>query len=140
LGLAIQSRFGDKASLIFNGLLPDSGFKTTDNLDRGYGDAKHSADIKVSYDITKELPVSYYQSDKESQRGFERRYELTAGSHFLGSPFLDVTLCNPRVKSVFQRTLPFRLIRFDQVLIETRTNFFFGSMKLLRPSLNPCSI
>jgi hypothetical protein len=92
LGLAVQSRFGDKASLIFNGLLPDSGFKTTDNLDKGYGDAKHAADITLSYDITKELPVSYYQSDDQSQRGFERRYELSAGSHFLGKPFLDVTL------------------------------------------------
>ena len=92
LGLAVQSRFGDRASLIFNGLLPDSGFKTTDNLDRGYGDAKHAANIKLSYDITKELPVSYYQSDNESQRGFERRYELSAGSHFQGTPFLDVTL------------------------------------------------
>jgi|GEM_PF-226490 len=129
LGLAIQSRFGDKASLIFNGLLPDSGFKTTDNLDRGYGDAKHSADIKVSYDITKELPVSYYQSDKESQRGFERRYELTAGSHFLGSPFLDVTLS----RNIQNTDLHDTLQSTRQISFPTDTSIQIDS---IRPSLD----
>jgi len=91
-GLALQSRFGEKLSLLMNGLMPDSGFKTTDNLDRGYGVLKHDADFKAEYDIKKELPVSYYQRDIASAGGVEKRYELFAGSRFLGLPFCDLSL------------------------------------------------
>lgn len=91
LGLALQSRLGDKASIIFNSLLPDSGFKTTDDLSRGYGDLKQTSNITVSYDITKEIPVSFAQTFNQSQSGSENRYQLSAGSHFQGYPFLDVS-------------------------------------------------
>ena len=71
-----------------NGLMPDSGFKTTDNLNRGYGDLKHDADFTAQYDIKKEIPVAYYQHDIASVGGIEKRYEVSAGSHFVGFPFL----------------------------------------------------
>jgi hypothetical protein len=90
--LSLQSRFGEKLSLLFNGLLPDSRFVTTDNLDRGYGFIKHKTDFTIDYDIRKELPLSYYQNDIISAHGIERYYALSAGSHFQGFPFLDVSL------------------------------------------------
>jgi hypothetical protein len=105
MGLAVQSRIGNKTSIIFNDLVTDSGFKTTDDLSRGYGDPGHLANATVSYDVTKEIPLSYYQMDNESQSGTERRYQLTAGSHFLGYPFLDVSLSRNVVNGDLHDTL-----------------------------------
>ncbi|MGB7568167.1 MAG: hypothetical protein WBM07_09920 [Chitinivibrionales bacterium] len=105
MGLAVQSRIGNKMSIIFNDLVTDSGFKTTDDLSRGYGDPSHLANATVSYDVTKEIPLSYYQMDNSSQRGIERRYQLTAGSHFLGYPFLDVSLSRNIVNGDIHDTL-----------------------------------
>ena len=105
MGLAVQSRIGNKTSIIFNDLVTDSGFKTTDDLSRGYGDPSHLANATVSYDVTKEIPLSYYQMDNSSQRGIERRYQLTAGSHFLGYPFLDVSLSRNIVNGDIHDTL-----------------------------------
>jgi hypothetical protein len=105
LALAVQSRIGDKTSVVFNDLVTDSGFKTTDNLDRGYGMPGHLANATISYDITKEIPLSYYQMDNSSQRGTERRYQFTAGSHFQGYPFLDMTLSRNFVNGDIHDTL-----------------------------------
>jgi hypothetical protein len=91
-GLAVQSRLGNKTSFLFNDLVTDSGFKTTNDLARGFSDPGHLANATVSYDVTKEVPLSYYQMDNSSLRGTEKRYQFTAGSHFLGFPFLDVSL------------------------------------------------
>ena len=113
-GLSIQSRFGDKLSMQMNGLLPDSGFVTTNSLDRGYGELKHDADFKVSYDIKKELPVSYFQHDIASAGGDERRYEFTVGSHFLGIPFCDVSLSRNVVDAHRIDTMP--LVKIDSSL------------------------
>ncbi len=98
--LSLQSRFGEKLSLFMNGLLPDSGFKTTDNLDRGYGSLKHDIDYKIAYDIKKELPVSFYQHDIASEHGTERYSEIGVGSHFQGLPFCDLTLSRNQVDGV----------------------------------------
>jgi hypothetical protein len=106
VGLGVQSRVGDKMSLLFNGLLPDSGFVTTNNLDRGYGFLKHDADLKLSYDVKKELPISYYQRDILSAHGTERRYELTAGSHFQGLPFCDISLSRNTIDADRCDTVP----------------------------------
>lgn len=98
--LSLQSRFGEKLSVFMNGLMPDSGFKTTDNLDRGYGSLKHDLDYKIAYDIKKEVPVSYYQHDIASDHGTERYYEIGVGSHFQGLPFCDLTLSRNQVDGV----------------------------------------
>ena len=105
LGLAVQSRIGNKTSIIFNDLVTDSGFKTTDNLGRGYGDPGHLANATISYDVTKEIPLSYYQMDNASQRGTERRYQFSAGAHFLRFPFLDMTLSRNFVNGDIHDTL-----------------------------------
>ena len=105
MGLAVQSRIGNKASVIFNDLVSDSGFKTTDTLGRGYGEPSHLANATISYDVTKEIPLSYYQMDNESQNGTERRYQLTAGSHFLGFPYLDVSISRNIVNGDLHDTL-----------------------------------
>ena len=114
-GLALQSRFGEKLSLLMNGLMPDSGFKTTDNLDRGYGVLKHDADFTAEYDIKKELPVSYYQREIASAGGVEKRYELSAGSHFLGLPFCDLSLSRNVVD--VHRVDTITLVRIDSTNI-----------------------
>jgi hypothetical protein len=98
--LALQSRFGEKLSVFANALITDSGFTTTDNLDRGYGSLKHDADFKIAYDIKKELPLSYYQRDIASENGTERRYEVSLGSHFQGLPFCDLTLSRNEVNGI----------------------------------------
>ena len=113
--LSLQSRFGKKLSLFTNALLADSGFKTTNDLSRGYGDLKHDADFKLAYDIKKELPVSYYQRDIASQNGVERRYELAAGAHFLGLPFCDVSLSRNLVDGNRVDTMSFVKTVFDSV-------------------------
>jgi hypothetical protein len=97
--ISFQSRFGEKLGLLFNGFLPDSGFVTTDNLDRGYSFLKRKTDFTVDYDLRKELPLSYSQHDFISAHGIERRYALNAGSHFQGFPFLDVSLSRNTVKT-----------------------------------------
>jgi hypothetical protein len=91
-GFGLQSRFGKKFSLIANGLMADSGFSTTNSLNQGYGDLRHNFNFKAEYDITKELPVTYSQQDISEQNGTEQHNALTAGAHFLGIPFCDVTL------------------------------------------------
>jgi hypothetical protein len=104
-GFSLQTRFGEKVSLLFNGLLPDSGFVTTDNLDRGYGFLKHKTDFTIGIDPRKELPISYSQQDFVSAHGIERHYALSAGSHFQGFPFLDVSLSRNTVKSDLRDTI-----------------------------------
>jgi hypothetical protein len=116
-GLSVQSRFGDKLSMLMNGLLPDSGFVTTNSLDQGYGGLKHDADFTVSYDIKKELPISYFQRDIASAGGSERRYEFTAGSHFLGMPFCDVSLSRNVVDA--HRIDTMALVKIDSALTGT---------------------
>jgi len=135
LALAVQSRIGNKTSIIFNDLVTDSGFKTTDNLSRGYGDPNHLANATISYDVTKEIPLSYYQMDNSSQRGTERRYQFTAGSHFLGFPFLDVSLSRNIVKGDLHDTLlAQREIHFPPIgLTPHDTSFTVDS---LRPPLD----
>ena len=103
--LSLQSRFGEKLSFLFNGLLPDSNYVSTDNLDRGYGFIRHSTDYTVGYDIRKELPLSYNQNDIVSAHGTERHYEFTAGSHFQGFPFLDISLSRNAVTTDRNDTL-----------------------------------
>ena len=95
--LSLQSRFGNKLSFLFNGLLPDSNYVSTDNMDQGYGFIRHNTNFTVDYDVRKELPLSYTQHDLVSAHGIERYYALTAGSHFLGLPFCDLTLSRHKV-------------------------------------------
>lgn len=114
-GLSLQSRFGEKLSLRFNGLLPDSNFVSTDNLERGYGFLRHNADASLGFDIRKELPLSYYQHDIVSVHSVERRYEFKGGSHFQGLPFCDVSLSRNIVKTDIIDTLPVTRIVRDTV-------------------------
>jgi hypothetical protein len=114
LGLAVQSRLGNKTSILFNDLVADSGFTTTNDLARGFSDPKHLANATISYDVTKEIPLSYYQMDNSSQRGTEQRYQLTAGSHFLGFPFLDVSLSRNIVNgSLLDSTI--QVVHYDSI-------------------------
>ena len=91
-GLAVQSRIGEKLSIQFNGLLADSNFVSTDNIDKGYGYLEHAIDFGVLYDITKELPVTYAQHVTTSAHGVEQRYELSAAEYFAGFPFCEFSL------------------------------------------------
>ncbi len=101
-GVALQSRFGPQLSLLANALVQDSGFKTTNNTSRGYGDLLHNYNMTATYDITKELPVSYIGQNIASVHGLERLNEVTAGAHFLGLPFCDVTLARSAVNARMQ--------------------------------------
>jgi hypothetical protein len=123
---SLQSRFGKKLSVFTNGLFADSGFKTTDNLDRGYGSLKHDADFKIAYDIKKELPVSYYQRDISSQRGIERRYEFDAGSHFQGFPYCDLTLSRNQVEGSRSDTIS--IMNIDSAIATARDTTFTDSV------------
>jgi hypothetical protein len=88
----MRSRFGEKTSLQFNGLLADRSFATTDRLTRGYGQVRGELDYRATYDIVKDMPLSYYQHNRRSTGGREDRYELSLGMYFQGFPFLDVAV------------------------------------------------
>jgi hypothetical protein len=103
-GLALQSRFGPQLSLLGNALVQDSGFATTNNTSRGYGDLLHNYNMTATYDITKELPVSYIGQDIASINGLEQLNEVTAGAHFLGLPFCDITLVRSVVNAKTQQS------------------------------------
>jgi hypothetical protein len=132
--LSIQSLVGKKLGLQYNGLMPDSGFVTTDNMDKGYGSLRHDADIKVTFDIKKELPISYYQHEISSRFGLERRYEIATGAHFQSLPFCDVTLSRNSVNAGRPDTLHISrtvidttdstIAGFDTAIIKRTTTVF----------------
>jgi hypothetical protein len=124
--IALQSRYGEKLSVFANALLPDSGYKTTNILNRGYGYLKHDLDYKIAYDIKKELPVSYYQHDIASRSGIEQRYELAAGAHFLGFPFCDLTLSRNVVNG--NRSDTSKVMHIDSTLLSHRDTAILDSV------------
>lgn len=99
-GAELQSRLGAKTGLLFNGLLADSTFTSTDTLTRGYGTRRSEYDFTLSHDIKQELPLSYYQHQRFGADGNEDRFAFSAGARFNGYPFLEVTVS----RNVFELT------------------------------------
>jgi hypothetical protein len=95
---ALQSRIGKRTGLIFNGMFADDGYYTTDTLSYGYGAIRQQFDALVSYDIKTELPLKYYQHFRNAENGTESRYAASAGTHFQGFPFFDVTLSRTNIE------------------------------------------
>lgn len=94
----LQSRFGKKAGFVFNGLAMDNDFVSTDTITYGYGAIQNQYDFTMSYDITQDFPVSYYQHRREATEGTESRYAAKTGVHIPGYPYLDVTLSRNEIK------------------------------------------
>ncbi|MDD5675601.1 MAG: hypothetical protein PHC61_15635, partial [Chitinivibrionales bacterium] len=95
--LSVQSRLGNKTSLVFSGITADSNFATTDNLDKGYGALRQSLDGRFNYDCMAQVPLAYHRRDIRAYSGdFEDLQEVTAGAHFPGLPFLDAGLSRNR--------------------------------------------
>jgi hypothetical protein len=94
---SLQSRLGSRTGIILNGMFADDGYFTTDTLTYGYGAVRQQYDATVSYDVKTELPVKYYQHYRYAENGTESRYSASAGAHFQGFPFLDVTLSRTSV-------------------------------------------
>ena len=90
-GATLQSRFGSKTGLLFNGRFADSNFVSTDTLTRGLGALRQEYDVKLNHDVRQELPLSYYQHQRFTDEGYDNRFEFNAGAHFTGYPFLDMT-------------------------------------------------
>lgn len=89
--VALQSRFGDKTGLVINGMFADSNFTSTDTFTFGYGAIKNQFDLDLTHDITKDIPVSYYQHYRHGEHGTEKRFSSKAGLHKPGLPFFDVS-------------------------------------------------
>jgi hypothetical protein len=102
-GATLQSRFGSSTGLQFNGRFADSNFVSTDTLTRGIGALRQEYDATLYHDIRQELPLSYYQHQRFSDRGSENRFEFNAGSHFVNFPFLDLKLS----RTVFEKDVDF---------------------------------
>jgi len=94
----LQSRFGKKAGIVFNCLAMDNEFVSTDTLTYGYGAIQNQYDITVSYDITQDFPVSYYQHRREASGGTESKYAAKTGVHIPGFPYLDITLSRNEIE------------------------------------------
>jgi hypothetical protein len=66
---SLQSRFGKKTGLVFNGMFADKNYITTDTLSYGYGAIRNQFDLQLSHDIKDELPLSYYQHRRFAANG-----------------------------------------------------------------------
>lgn len=90
-GATLQSRFGSRTGLLFNGRFADANFISTDTLTRGIGVLRREYDFTFNHDIRQELPLSYYQHQRFADEGHENRFEFKSGVHYTGFPFLDLT-------------------------------------------------
>lgn len=95
---SLQSRFGKKTGLVFNGMFADKNYITTDTLSYGYGAIRNQFDLQLSHDIKDELPLSYYQHRRFAANGIEERFSAQAGAHFPGFPFLDLSLSRSSIE------------------------------------------
>lgn len=98
----LQSRLGNKAGLVFNGLFMDKKFVSTDSLTYGYGAIQNQYDFTLSYDLTQDVPLSYYQHRREAINCIESRYSAQTGIHIPGFPFLDITLSRNEIDREIQ--------------------------------------
>lgn len=105
LALAFQSRVFDKLSVGYNVLVPDSGYVSTDNIDKGYGRLKLDTDTKVQYDILPQLPVRYLFQNTRSVDGEEVRHEFSTGTRFQGLPFSDISISRNRIAARMRDTV-----------------------------------
>lgn len=99
----LQSRIGDRAGIIFNGMFADEGYYTSDTVSYGYGGIKNQYDATITYDVKTELPLRYYQHYRNAANGAESRYAASAGAHFQGIPFFDITLSRTAIDQ-FERS------------------------------------
>jgi hypothetical protein len=90
--VGIRSRLGRRTSLLFNSLLADTSYVSTDHFQSDIGVTKRDYDAKLTYDIFENAPVSYRQKSSRATRGARGRYELSAGAHLPGYPFADLTV------------------------------------------------
>lgn len=95
---SLQSRFGEKTGLVFNGMFADNNYITTDTLSYGYGPIRNQYDFQLSHDIKNEIPLSYYQHRRFAENGIESRFSAQAGAHFPGFPFLDLSLSRSSIE------------------------------------------
>jgi hypothetical protein len=89
-GLGLSCRVWDRVSLNVNGLLVDTSLVTTDNLTTGYGKTKSDMDYLASYDILRDLTISYNQTNTQASMGEADRYQVSADMHIPRIPFLRV--------------------------------------------------
>jgi hypothetical protein len=95
---SLQSRFGKKTGLVFNGMFADENYITTDTLSYGYGAIRNQFDFLLSHDFKDEIPLSYYQHRRFAANGIESRFSAQAGAHFSGFPFLDLSLSRSSIE------------------------------------------
>lgn len=95
---SLQSRFGKKTGLVFNGMFADSNYRTTDTLSYGYGEIRNQYDLQLTHDIKDEIPLSYYQHRRFASHGIENRFSAQAGIHFPDFPFLDMSLSRSSIE------------------------------------------
>ena len=118
-GMALDSRFFDRLSLSAHGLAADDSFETTDNLSRGYGALRHELDYKFTYDIFKDMPVSFYRHGRTAADGTEERYELALGAYFARFPNADISLSRNDANMVAGREIRYRVIDSSGALPDT---------------------
>lgn len=94
----LQSRIGEKAGIVFNGMATDKSYISPDTLTYGYGKIENQYDVMLSYDPTQDIPISYYQHRRQAAGGIESRYSGQVGLHFPNYPFLDVTLSRNEIE------------------------------------------
>ncbi len=95
---SLQSRFGKKTGVVFNGMFADTNYITTDTLSYGYGAIRNQYDFSLTHDIKNEIPLSYYQHRRYAENGIESRFSAQAGAHFPGFPFLDLSLSRTSIE------------------------------------------
>jgi hypothetical protein len=103
--VSLQSRLGDRLSASIDGLVVDTGFRSTEALTRGYGATRREAGFDVTYDLREEIPVRYYQHNRRATAGAEDRFELSGGVRYEGFPFGEFSASRNRVDAVFVDTL-----------------------------------
>lgn len=118
-GMTLDSRFFDRLSLSAHGLAADDSFETIDNLSRGYGALRHELDYTFTYDIFKDMPVSFYRHGRTAADGTEERYELALGAYFARFPNAEISLSRNDANMVAGREIRYRVIDSSGALPDT---------------------
>jgi hypothetical protein len=124
-GLSLFCRLMNRTSINMQGLLAESDFNTTDYLSTGFGDIQKDLNYSLSYDILKDLSISYSQSNRTALRGDEERYEVALDAHLPRYPFFKVVVsrnimdASPWVRSSILDTVTADTLSLDSISMDS---------------------